>query len=75
MFLNESERRYLSSSSNEFGYLSIKTGRENNGKIFEAVMQVGLGDLGGGALEGLSGGRLGLPSPSTTTAPSVGVPF
>ena len=28
-------------------------------------MPGGLGDLGGGALEGLSGGGLGLPSPST----------
>ena len=44
-------------------------------KIIEAVMPGGLGDLGGGALEGLSGGGLGLPSPSTPTAPSVGVPF
>ena len=47
------------------------------GKIIEAVMPGGLGDLGGGALEGLTGGGLGLPSPSTPTptTPSVGVPF
>ena len=47
------------------------------GKVMEAVTDKlgGLGDLGGGALEGLTGGGLGLPSPSTPTAPSVGVPF
>ena len=39
------------------------------GKVMEAVTEKlgGLGDLGGGALEGLSGGGLGLPSPSTPT--------
>ena len=44
------------------------------GKIIEAVMPGGLGDLGGGALEGLTGGGLGLPSPSTPTpaTPPVG---
>ena len=62
------------------GYVFIRKAAiiENvKGKIIEAVMPGGLGDLGGGALEGLSGGGLGLPSPSTPTptAPSVGVPF
>ena len=43
-------------------------------KVMESVLP---GGLGTGALEGLSGGGLGLPSPSTPTptAPSVGVPF
>ena len=59
-------------------------------KIIEAVMPGGLGDLGGGALEGLSGRGIGLPSPSTPTptapsnpiaatdspsTPPVGIPF
>ena len=64
------------------GYVFIRKDAiiENvKGKIIEAVMPGGLGDLGGGALKGLSGGGLGLPSPSTPTptptAPSVGVPF
>ena len=52
------------------------------GKIIEAVMPVGLGDLGGGALEGLTGSGLGLPAPSNPIAapdspatPPVGIPF
>ena len=62
------------------GYVFIRKDAiiENvKGKIIEAVMPGGLGDLGGGALEGLSGGGLGLPSPSTPTppVPSVGKPF
>ena len=46
-------------------------------KIIEAVMPGGLGDLGGGALEGLSGGGLGLPAPSNPTPsdPMSPVPF
>jgi len=50
-------------------------------KIIEAVMPGGLGDLGGGALEGITGG-LSLPAPSNPIAApdspsstSVGVPF
>ena len=49
------------------GYVFIRKDAiiENvKGKIMEAVMPGGLGDLGGGALEGLTGGGLGLPSPS-----------
>ena len=52
------------------------------GKIIEAVMPGGLGDLGGGALEGLTGSGLGLPAPSNPIAapdspatPPVGIPF
>ena len=54
------------------------------GKVMEAVTEKlgGLGDLGGGALEGLSGGGLGLPAPSNPmaaptepTAPESPVPF
>ena len=54
------------------------------GKVMEAVTDKlgGLGDLGGGALEGLSGGGLGLPAPSNPmaaptepTAPESTVPF
>jgi len=43
-------------------------------KVMESVLPSGLGT---GALEGLSGGGLGLPSPSTPTPsiPSVGMPF
>ena len=58
------------------GYVFIRKDAiiENvNGKIIEAVMPGGLGDLGGG---------LGLPAPSnpiaapdSTSIPSVGVPF
>ena len=46
-------------------------------KIMEAVMPGGLGDLGGGALEGLTGGGLGLPAPSNPTPsdPMSPVPF
>ena len=50
-------------------------------KIIEAVIPGGLGDLGGGALEGITGG-LSLPAPSNPIAApdspsstSVGVPF
>ena len=62
------------------GYVFIRKDAiiENvKGKIIEAVMPGGLGDLGGGALEGLTGGGVGLPSPSTPTPsiPSVGKPF
>jgi len=41
------------------------------------VMPGGLGDLGGGALEGLTGGGLGLPAPSNPTPsdPMSPVPF
>ena len=63
------------------GYVFIRKDAiiENvKGKIIEAVMPGGLGDLGGGAL----GGGLGLPAPSNPIAapespsiPSVGVPF
>ena len=52
------------------GYVFIRKDAiiENvKGKIMEAVMPGGLGDLGGGALEGLTGGGLGLPSPSTAS--------
>ena len=55
------------------GYVFIRKDAiiENvKGKIIEAVMPGGLGDLGGGALEGLTGGGLGLPSPSTPTPDS-----
>ena len=43
-------------------------------KVMESVLPSGLGT---GALEGLSGGGLGLPSPSTPTpeAPASPVPF
>ena len=46
-------------------------------KVMEAVMPGGLGDLGGGALEGLTGGGLGLPAPSNPTPsdPMSPVPF
>ena len=46
-------------------------------KVMEAVMPSGLGDLGGGALEGLTGGGLGLPAPSdpTPSDPMSPVPF
>ena len=62
------------------GYLFIRKDaiiENGKSKIIEAVMPGVLGDLGAGALEGLSGGGLGFPSPSTPTptAPSVGVPF
>ena len=63
------------------GYVFIRKDAiiENvKGKIIEAVMPEKLLEhLGGGALEGLTGGGLGLPSPSTPTpsTPSVGVPF
>ena len=63
------------------GYVFIRKDAiiENvKGKIIEAVMPGGLGNLGGGAL----GGSLGLPAPSNPIAapdspsiPSVGVPF
>ena len=63
------------------GYVFIRKDAiiENvKGKIIEAVMPGGLGDLGGGAL----GGSLGLPAPSNPIAApdspsstSVGVPF
>ena len=72
------------------GYVFIRKDAiiENvKGKIIEAVMPGGLGNLGGGALEGLSGGGLGLPAPSNPmaapdapsretkpSAPSVGLP-
>ena len=59
------------------GYVFIRKDAiiENiKGKVMESVMP---GGLGKGALEGLTGGGLGLPSPSTPTptTPSVGVPF
>ena len=62
------------------GYVFIRKDAiiENvKGKIMEAVMPGGLGDLGGGALEGLTGGGLGLPSPSdpTPSDPMSPVPF
>ena len=62
------------------GYVFIRKDAiiENvKGKIIEAVMPGGLGDLGGGALEGLTGGGLGLPSPSdpTPSDPMSPVPF
>ena len=63
------------------GYVFIRKDAiiENvKGKIIEAVMPGGLGNLGGGAL----GGSLGLPAPSNPIAApdspsstSVGVPF
>ena len=63
------------------GYVFIRKDAiiENvKGKIIEAVMPGGLGDLGGGAL----GGSLGLPAPSNPmaapsepTAPESAVPF
>ena len=63
------------------GYVFIRKDAiiENvKGKIIEAVMPGGLGNLGGGALEGITGG-LNLPAPSNPIAapdsPSVGVPF
>ena len=52
------------------GYVFIRKDAiiENvKGKIMEADKPGGLGDLGGGALEGLSGGGLGLPAPSNPT--------
>ena len=62
------------------GYVFIRMDAiiENvKGKIMEAVMPGGLGDLGGGALEGLTGGGLGLPAPSNPTPsdPMSPVPF
>ena len=62
------------------GYVFIRKDAiiENvKGKIMEAVMPGGLGDLGGGALEGLTGGGLGLQAPSNTTPsdPMSPVPF
>ena len=62
------------------GYVFIRKDAiiENvKGKIMEAVMPGGLGDLGGGALEGLTGGGLGLPAPSNPTHsdPMSPVPF
>ena len=62
------------------GYVFIRKDAiiENvKGKIMEAVMPGGLGDLGGGALEGLTGGGLGLPAPSNPTSadPMSPVPF
>ena len=58
------------------GYVFIRKDAiiENvKGKIMEAVMP----DLGGGALEGLTGGGLGLPAPSdpTPSDPMSPVPF
>ena len=58
------------------GYVFIRKDAiiENvKGKIMEAVIPGGLGDLGGGALsggalEGLTGGGLGLPAPSNPMA-------
>ena len=62
------------------GYVLIRKDAiiENvKGKIMEAVMPGGLGDLGGGALEGLTGSGLGLPAPSdpTPSDPMSPVPF
>ena len=62
------------------GYVFIRKDAiiENvKGKIMEAVMPGGLGDLGGGALEGLTGSGLGLPAPSNPTPsdPMSPVPF
>ena len=62
------------------GYVFIRKDAiiENvKGKIIEAVMPGGLGDLGGGALEGLTGSGLGLPAPSdpTPSDPMSPVPF
>ena len=62
------------------GYVFIRKDAiiENvKGKIMEAVMPGGLGDLGGGALDGLTGGGLGLPAPSdpTPSDPMSPVPF
>ena len=62
------------------GYVFIRKDAiiENvKGKIIKAVMPGGLGDLGGGALEGLTGGGLGLPAPSNPTPadPMSPVPF
>ena len=62
------------------GYVFIRKDAiiENvKGKRMEAVMPGGLGDLGGGALEGLTGGGLGLPAPSdpTPSDPMSPVPF
>ena len=52
------------------------------GKIIEAVMPGGLGDIGGGALNDLTKGGLGLPAPSNPIAapdspatPPVGIDF
>ena len=66
------------------GYVFIRKDAiiENvKGKIIEAVMPGGLGNLGGGALEGVTGG-LSLPAPSNPIAApdspsstSLGVPF
>ena len=66
------------------GYVFIRKDAiiENvKGKIMEAVMPGGLGDLGTGALEGLSGG-LALPTPSNpvaspdaTATPESPIPF
>ena len=67
------------------GYVFIRKDAiiENvKGKIIEAVMPGGMSGIlgegaGTGTLEGLTGGGLGLSSPSTPTptTPSVGVPF
>ena len=62
------------------GYVFIRKDAiiENvKGKIMEAVMPGGLGYLGGGALEGLTGVCLGLPAPSNPTPsdPMSPVPF
>ena len=66
------------------GYVFIRKDAiiENvKGKIIEAVIPGGLGELGGGALQGVTGG-LSLPAPSNPIAApdspsstSVGVPF
>jgi len=63
------------------GYVFIRKDAiiENvKGKIIEAVIPGGLGNLGAGALDGVTGG-LSLPAPSNPIAapdsPSVGVPF
>ena len=66
------------------GYVFIRKDAiiENvKGKIMESVMPGGMsgilggGDAGVGALESLTGGGLGLPSPSTPTTPTSPVPF
>ena len=66
------------------GYVFIRKDAiiENvKGKIIEAVMPGGLGDLGGGALEGLTGGGLvpdmgsPLASPSSPLPTGPSIPF